>query len=181
MPGMANAWLQLGALVGVGVYFAVQSLRALMRYCRFRRRASQPLATWRTGRPLYFSFYLALGVVSGFLAIADGIANGKWIQFFSQASIAAYFLIVIPLTLRVEAGLYEAGVWSDGRYLDYSQVGRWTVVERPAIALLLLPKMRSRVMRLAVPTDEYGAVMKVISLKLPSVALTQQNGILDLK
>jgi hypothetical protein len=182
MPRMPDyAQLQWLALAGVGIYFGVQSVAAAARYWRFRRCAAEPLATWRTGRPHYLPFYWALGLVSGILAVFDGLANGKWVQLFSQASIALYFLVVTPMTLRVQAGLYEAGIWSAGRYVQYSQVGRWAIVEKPSIALLLLPKSSSRAIRLAIPPDDYGLVMKIFAKKLHLATKAQQEGILNLE
>ena len=167
----------LGAL---GVYFSVLNGRGLLRYAHFRRVRSTAVLTWPVGNPRSYGMQLALGVVSGAVAVLNGYLDRPVHHVFSQAVMALYFILIVPLAGRIHFGFYRDGVWADAGFLPYAQIGRIAFRETPHIVLMLLPRGRTRPLRLPVPAAEYGAVRKLLEEKKREGAVQTQERILGL-
>jgi len=167
-------------LVGLGVYFTVQLLRGLLRYQRFRRLWPTALTTWETTRPPQAGWLVSLGIVGGLLALLNGWLQRPPLHVYGLAVMSAYFLIMVPLALRIRPGLYEDGVWADGGFLPWSEIARVAFVESPQIVLLLVPRRGGRSQRLAVPPGEYGEVRKHLHEKMRAGVLQLDPAILGL-
>src|SRR5262249_41723338 len=98
----------------------------------------------------------------------------------SQALMALYFILMVPLSRRIRFGLYRDGVWGDGGFLAYGDIRRMAFLETPAIVLVLLPRGGSRPLRLPVPPDEYGAVRNLLEEKTRDGVMQTQERILGL-
>ncbi|HEV7499823.1 MAG TPA: hypothetical protein VGQ33_07460 [Vicinamibacteria bacterium] len=167
-------------LAALGVYFSVLNGRGLLRYAEFRRVQSTALLTWPVGHPRYFQMQLVLGVLSGAVAVLNASMHRPVHHVFSQAVMALYFIVIVPLSARIHLGLYRDGVWGDAGFLPYAQIGRMAFRETPDIVLYLLPRGRSRPLRLPVPAAEYGAVRKVLEEKKREGLVSTQERILGL-
>ena len=93
---------------------------------------------------------------------------------------AAYFILMVPLSARIHLGLYRDGVWADAGFLPYARIGRMAFRETPEIVLFLLPRGAARAFRLPVPAEEYGAVRKVLEEKIRERVVNVEAGILGL-
>ncbi|HUG52619.1 MAG TPA: hypothetical protein VMR21_03425 [Vicinamibacteria bacterium] len=167
----------LGAL---GVYFSVLNGRGLLRYAHFRRLRRTAVLTWPVGNPRSYSLQLALGVVSGGVAVLNGYLDRPIHHVFSQSVMALYFVLIVPLSGRIHLGLYRDGVWADMGFLPWARIGRMAFRETPNIVLYLLPRGGSRPFRLPVPAEEYGAVRKLLEEKKREGAVRTQEHILGL-
>jgi len=152
----------LGAL---GVYFSVLNGRSLWRYAQFRRVRPTAVLTWPVPRPRHFPFLVALGLVSGAVTALNAYLHRPMDHVFSQAVMALYFILMVPLSARIHFGLYRDGVWGDAGFLPYGEIKRMAFLETPEIVLVLLPRAGSRPLRLPVPPGEYGAVRKLLEEK----------------
>ncbi len=167
----------LGALA---VYFSVLNGRGLLHYARFRRVRPTAVLTWPVGHPRNYALQLVLGIVSGAVAVLNGYLDRPLHHVFSQAVMALYFILIVPLSARIHLGLYRDGVWADAGFLPYGQIGRMAFRESPDIVLFLLPRGRSRPLRLPVPAGEYGAVRKLLEEKKREGVVQTQEQILGL-
>jgi len=167
-------------LVGLGVYFTVQLARGLLRYRRFRVLRPTALTTWEAPRPPQAAWLVGLGIVGGLLAVLNGWLHRPPIHVYGLAVMSAYFLIMVPLALRMRPGLYDGGVWADGEFLPWGEIARVAFVESPQIVLLLVPRRGGRSHRLAVPPGDYGAVRKLLHEKMRAGALQLDPAILGL-
>ena len=167
-------------LVGLGVYFTIQFARGLASYQRFRRLRPTALATWSPPRPPQASWLLALGAFGGVLALVNGWLQRPVLHVYGLAVMSVYFLVMVPLALRVRPGLYRDGVWADAGFIRWDDVARIAFVESPQIMLLLLPRRGRRSFRLPVPPDEYGEVRKLLNEKMKTGALQLEPSILGL-
>ena len=59
---------------------------------------------------------------------------------YSQAIMAAYFILMVPLVSRIPLGLYESGVWGDAGFVPYEKIARMAFLETPEISLVLVPR-----------------------------------------
>ena len=167
----------LGAL---GVYFSVLFGRGLLSYAQFRRVRRTAVLTWPVPRPRHLPLLVALGLVSGAVAVLNGYLDRPIHHVFSQAVMALYFILMVPLSARIHQGLYRDGVWAEPGFLPYGRIGRMAFRETPEIVLILLPRDSSRPFRLPVPPDEYGAVRKLLEEKKREGVVHTQEHILGL-
>jgi hypothetical protein len=176
---MVNETVLTLSLLGVAVYFSVLILRGLTWYARFRRVRETALVTWPGPRPAHFPFLILLGGFAAFVAVLNGYLDYPFHKVYSQASIALYFIGVLPLMASIPVGFYGEGIWSEGGFLPYDQIRRLTFREGPDLVLLLLPR-RGGALRLPVPPAEYGAVRRILGDKVRSHDLKLEDGILGL-
>jgi len=167
----------LGAL---GVYFSVLNGYGLWRYAQFRRVRPTALLTWPIPRPPHYVMMIGLGLVSGAVAVLNGYLRRPVDHVVSQALMALYFILMVPLSRRIRFGLYRDGVWGDAGFLPYGDIGRMAFVESPVIVLFLLPRGSSRPVRLPVPPGECGAVRKLLEEKKREGVVQTEERILGL-
>jgi hypothetical protein len=112
--------------------------------------------------------------------VLNASADRPFHHVFSQAVMALYFMLIVPLSTRIQIGFYRDGVWADAGFLPYARIGRLAFRETPDIVLYLMPRGASRPLRLPVPAAEYGAVRKVLEEKKRQGLLQTQERILGL-
>jgi hypothetical protein len=159
-----QALLTIG-LLGMGAYFAVLIVRSLRSYWRFRSVQKTALVTWPIPRPPNLGLLLGLGVLAAFVAALNGAMARPWHNVLSQALVAVYFILVVPLSLRIQWGCYANGVWADGGFLPYGEIRRLSFREVGAIVLVLVPRRGAVPFRMLVPPSAYGAVRRVLEDK----------------
>jgi hypothetical protein len=167
-------------LLGLGIYFSVLLIRGLRGYLLFRKVRPTALLTWPVPRSGQLPFLLALGVVATAVTALNAYLDRPLHHVLSQALMAAYFILMVPLCQSIRLGFYDQGVWADTGFLPYANIGRIAFRETPEIVLILLPRGRSGSFRLPVPPDEYGAVRKVLEEKIRDRVVNVEAGILGL-
>ncbi|HEV8254400.1 MAG TPA: hypothetical protein VGQ78_06570 [Vicinamibacteria bacterium] len=168
------------ALFCLAVYFSVLIVRAVAGYVLFLKVRRTPLLTWPARPPAHFPLVLVLGVVSAALAVLNASLDRPFHHVYSQGAMAFYFILLVPLSARIDPGFYGEGVWADTGFLRYGEIGRLAFREKPEIVLILLSRGGHRSFRLAVPPDEYGAVRKVLEEKIRAREVNVEQGILGL-
>jgi hypothetical protein len=168
-------------LLGVSLYFTVMVARAAQRLWLFHRLRPTALLTWRPRRPGYLSYLLALGFVAAGLAVVTAARQRPLFHVYSQAVMAVYFVLIVPLMCRLPRGLFRDGIWTENGFLEYERIRRMAFLESPEIVLILVPRGRLGLARkLEVPAGEYGAVRKVLEEKARARVLNVDQGILRL-
>jgi len=167
-------------LLGLGLYFSVLLIRGLRGYLLFRKVRPTALLTWPVPRSGQLPFLLALGVVATAVTALNAYLDRPLHHVLSQALMAAYFILMVPLCHSIRLGFYREGVWADTGFLPYANIGRIAFRETPEIVLILLPRGRSGSFRLPVPPEEYGAVRKVLEEKIRTREVNMEAGILGL-
>jgi len=173
-------WLLSVGLLGLGIYFAVQLGRGLLAYRRYVRLSPTAVVTWPTPRPSLAAWLLALGVLGAATAAFNAWMQRPLHHVLGLALMAAYFLLMVPLALRIRLGVYRDGVWADRGFLRWGDVARIAFVETPGVVLLLQPRRGGVSFRLPVPPDEYGTVRKLLDEKKRDGALHLEPAILGL-
>ena len=176
----ANETMLTIVLSVLGVYFSVLNGRGLLLYAHARRVRPTAVVTWPAPPPRQYRMQLVLGLVSGAVAVLNGYLDRPVHHVFSQAVMALYFILILPLSARIPLGLFRDGVWGDAGFLAYGRIGRIAFRETPDIVLYLLPRGGSRPHRLPVPASEYGEVRKVLEEKKREGLMQIQERILGL-
>ena len=180
MLPVSNETVLSVVLLGLGLYFSVLLIRGLRGYLLFRKVRPTALLTWPVPRSGQLPFLLALGVVATAVTALNAYLDRPLHHVLSQALMAAYFILMVPLCQSIRLGFYDDGVWADTGFLPYAKIGRIAFRETPEIVLILLPRGGSGSFRLPVPPEEYGAVRKVLEEKIRARVLNVEAGILGL-
>jgi hypothetical protein len=179
--GMAqNETILTVVLLALGIYFSVLLIRGFLGYLRFRRVRPTALITWPVPHPAHLRFMIALGILNTGLTVLNGLLARPFHHVFGLGVMALYFVLMVPLSLRIHLGFYRDGVWADAGFLRYGDIGRLAFLETPEIVLVLLPRGGSGSFKLPVPPAEYGAVRKVLEEKIRDHVVNVDKGILGL-
>jgi hypothetical protein len=173
-------WLLSVGLLGLGIYFAVQLVRGLLGYRRYRSVAPTALATWPAPRPAQLPWLTLLGVLGAFIAAFNAWMERPAHHVLGLALMAVYFLGMVPLARRIRLGVYRDGVWAHRGFLRWEDVARIAFVEGPPIVLLLKPRRGAASYKLPVPGGEYGTVRKLLEEKVRAGALHLDPAILGI-
>ena len=154
-----------GILVMLGIGFLVADLRLVVEYVRYLRRRRQALLTWPGPKPPYYGLTLALGVMTGMLAVFKILVVHR--QAFGETMMFLYFGYLVPLSTRIGRGFYEDGIWADSTFIPYNEVGglSWREGEH-SVSLVVISRLRMLARRLAVPLEHYGAARRLLRDKI---------------
>jgi hypothetical protein len=152
---------RLMLLFGVG--FLAANLLGLAEQARYWQRRRSALLTWPGPRPPLFQMQVGIGVALGLLFAYDLLMRpGAIEQKFGVGMMFAYYAGIVPLSARIERGLYRDGIWSDRRFVGYPHVGAITWREEGAPLLLIVARHGQTATRLAVPGHLFGAVRRLL-------------------
>jgi hypothetical protein len=136
----------------------------LVRYLKRRRRA---LLVWPGRRPPYYGLVIFLGVTLGCLLIVKVLVLGRSpVQLFGEGMMFVYFACMVPLTRRIDRGLYADGIWAENGFMPYWQIGAMAWREGEPLTLVLVSRLRQMARPLVVPSAYYGAVRRLLRDKI---------------
>lgn len=182
-----NALLgQILVLFGVG--FLIANVRVLLELLRWRKRRGSALVVWPAAKPPFYAFSLAVGVMLGLLILLKAYlthrgasTTGAWLESFlrhtfGELMMFVYFGYMLPLSTRIARGLYDEGIWTDGDFLRYEQIGgiSWKAGEPPT--LIVIPRLKSLARRLTVPTAALAEVRRQLRDKISSHTIDVDEG-----
>ena len=154
-------------LVVLGVGFLVANLRLLFQLVRFLRIRSSALLTWPGSRPPYYTIFLLVGALLGLVILCKlAVLRLHPINVFGESMMLVYYGYAQPLSLRIGRGFYEDGIWADGGFVPYSEIGGLTWREGEQVTLVMMYRMRSFARRLVVPDSVYGEARRLLRDKI---------------
>jgi hypothetical protein len=170
-----NLQLGLGSLVlALNLVLGARLLRA------WRMRRSAVLA-WVAPRPPYYGITLFIGVVFGGLVLLEFFvlrrAFGYW---FFDLMMLIYYGYLTPLSARVRRGFYEDGIWAEGGFVRYGDIGGLTWRDGPPLTLVLGYRERPIARRLLVPPQHYAAARRLLRDRMEAHELHFTGKPLDL-
>ena len=154
-------------LLVLGVGFFCANLRLFAQFVRFLKIRSSALLTWPGRRPPFYRLLLALGAVLALLIVYKlAVLRQHPIQVFGESMMLVYYAYALPLSLRIGRGFYEDGIWADGGFIRYQNIGGLTWREGEQITLVMIYRMRAFARRLVVPESCYGAARRLLRDKI---------------
>jgi hypothetical protein len=177
---------QILLLFGLG--FLVANLRAGLELARWGRRRRTALLTWPAPKPPLYALSLGTGVILGmlvllkaYLALAGDPPLSEWFRrfgsnAFGELMMFVYFGYMLPLSTRINRGLYADGIWTDTGFLPYDHVGgiSWRTGEPPA--LIIISRLKTVARRLSVPPIAMAEVRRVLRDKISAHAIEIDGG-----
>ena len=155
------------ALWILGAGFLVANVRLLGRFLRFLRLRSSAILTWEGRRTSFYEVSLAFGILLGLLAFLKLVVwDRPLIDAFAEAMAFIYYGYAFPLSLRIERGFYDTGVWSNKGLVPYGQIGGLSWQEGAEPRLVLIDRVRNLARHLDVPQEHYGEVRRLLRDKI---------------
>jgi hypothetical protein len=162
-----NPALLTSLLYLIGAGFLVLNLSLFFQYARNRRLQRFALVTWAPPRPPLYRLFLWVGAILAivvFYKLAKLKLHPKFV--FGETMMLVYYVYAMPLGLKIRRGLYEDGIWTDGGYIPYANIGGLTWREAEQTTLVVLYRWRSFARRLVVPQPVYGEARRVLREKI---------------
>lgn len=168
-------------LILLGVGFLVANVRLLVQLVRFLRIRSSALLTWPGRTPPYYWMFLTVGALLALVIVCKlAVLRLHPINVFGESMMLVYYSYAQPLSLKIGRGFYEGGIWADGGFVPYSQIGGLTWREEEQITLVMMYRMRSFARRLVVPDSYYGAARRLLRDKIAAHDIHFTGKTLDL-
>jgi hypothetical protein len=175
-------------LLVFGVGFSIANVRLGIELVRWTRRRRTALVVWPAPKPPFFALSLGIGVMLGLLVMLKaylalrGVATlREWAPIFvtdtfGELMMFVYFGYMLPLSTRINRGLYADGLWTDTRFMPYDQIGgiSWRAGEPPA--LIIISRVKSVARRMSVPSTELGEVRRQLRDKISSHDIAMDEG-----
>ncbi len=154
-------------LILLGVGFLAANLFAVLQFVHFLRLRRSAILTWRGRRPPFYGLGRTLAVVLAALVIVKlGVQRRPPMDAFGESMMMLYYGVALPLTLRIGRGFYEDGIWAEGGFMPYAQIGGLSWREDGAITLVLIHRRRQFARKLVVPRAHYGEARRVLLDKI---------------
>jgi hypothetical protein len=151
----------------LGAGFLLVNLRLFLQYYQFTRLRKAALLTWPGPRPPLYRLFLWVGAVLAILIyykLAVLRLHPKYV--FGETMMLVYYVYALPLGLKIGRGFYEDGIWTEGGYIPYNNIGGLTWREGAQPTLVLLYRWRSFARRLIVPEPYYGQARRLLRDKI---------------
>jgi hypothetical protein len=168
-------------LIALGIGFLLANVRVFFQFVRFLRLRSSALLIWPGHRPPFYGLLLGLGAVLSLIIVYKiAVLRQGPLDVFGESMMLLYYTYALPLSLRIGRGFYEDGIWADGGFIPYSQIGGLTWREGEQLTLVLIYRMRHFARRLIVPERYYGAARRLLRDKIAAHDIHFTGKTLDL-
>jgi hypothetical protein len=155
-------------LLLLGAGFLVANVRTAFDFLRFLKRRSSALLVWLPPKPPYYGMLVAIGVLMGLLIVYNislsPIRSGR--QLFGEAMMFLYYTAAVAMNRAIARGFYADGIWAEGGFMTYRQIGAISWREGKDVTLLLTARMRHFARTLVVPGNLYGAARRLLRDKI---------------
>lgn len=170
-----------GILFLLGVGFAAANLRLLVLFLRYLRLRRTAILTWPGPRPAYYGLLLGIGAVLGLLVLYNlAVLLRHPAQLFGETMMLIYYGYAVPLSVQIKRGFYEDGVWAEGGFVRYGDIGGLTWREGPPPTLVLSYRERPIARRLLIPPQHYAEARRLLRDRMEAHELHFTGKALDL-
>jgi hypothetical protein len=170
-----------GALFVLGVGFAAANLRLLVLFIRYLRLRRTAVLTWPGPRPAYYGFLLGLGAVLGLLVVYNlTVLMRHPAQLFGETMMLLYYGYGVPLSVQIRRGFYEDGLWAEGGFVRYGEIGGLMWREGPPLMLVVSYRERPIARRMFVPPQHYAEARRLLRDRMEAHELHFTGKPLDL-
>jgi len=154
----------------LGAGFLVANVKLAFEYVRYLKRRRTALLIWLAPKPPQYVFMLTIGVALGLLVFAKLFVIHR--QAFGETMMFAYYAYFFPMSLGIRRGFYADGIWAEGAFIPYNEVGgiSWRETENQ-VTLIVISRLKNLARKLVVPGDKYGAARRLLRDKIGEHAI----------
>lgn len=162
-------------LIGLGLLFLIVNLRIGHLLWQWRNRRPHTVLVWLPPKPPYYTVNLAIGVMLGLLLAASVLLRRPG-AIFGESMMFLYYGCLLPLSTRINRGLYTDGVWTDSGFMAFSEIGGLTWKDGGTGTLVLASRLRSMARTLTIPGTRLGEVRRLLREKIGEHAIELDGG-----
>jgi hypothetical protein len=151
----------------IGGGFLLINLHQFYLYFTFTRIRATALLTWSPPRPPLYRLFLWVGAVLAILVFYKLVIlrlHPKYV--FGETMMLVYYVYALPLGVKISRGFYEDGIWTEGGFVPYANIGGLTWREGTEPTLVLLYRWRTFARQLIVPEPYYGQARRLLRDKI---------------
>ena len=165
----------------VGLLFVVINAQLAVQYIFYRRRRAGALLTWDPPRPPLYRLFLLVGAILGVVIIYKlAVLHMRPSMVFGETMLLVYYVYTLPLSLKIQRGFYQDGIWTDAAFVPYANIGGLTWREGERITLVLMQRWRNFARKLTVPEPFYSEARRVLRDKIAAHDIHFTGKALDL-
>jgi len=148
-------------LVAIGFFFLIVNVQLLWQLLRFRRIRASALLTWPGRTPPFYRLFLAAGAILALVIVCKlAVLHRPPTEVFGESMMLVYYSYAQPLSLKIGRGFYQDGIWAEGGFVPYSEIGGLTWREGEQVTLVMMFRWRNFAKSLIVPQPYYGAARR---------------------
>lgn len=162
-------------LLGFG--FLIATLRVCVELVRWARRRASTVLVWPAPKPPYYGLNLAIGVMLGALLLFKVLRQPDSLSaIFGELMMFTYFGYAVPLSTPIRRGLYDDGIWTNGGFIPYRQIGGLSWKDGEQATLIVVSSLHPIAQRLDVPGPLLGEVRSLLRDKIATYAIMFDGG-----
>ena len=151
-------------LLALGLLFVIVNVRVGSQVVSWWRRRARAVVVWPSPKPPFYAINLAIGVLLGILLFVSAYLLRPTASLFGIAMMFVYYGYLLPLSTRINRGLYEEGIWTDSGFMRYADIGGLTW--KGSDTLVLASRQKTMARRLNVPGIHLGEVRHFLREKI---------------
>ena len=168
-------------LVAIGFFFLIVNVQLLWQLLRFRRIRTSALLTWPGRTPPFYRLFLAAGAILALVIVCKlAVLHRPPTEVFGESMMLVYYGYAQPLSLKIGRGFYQDGIWAEGGFVPYSEIGGLTWREGEQVTLVMMFRWRNFAKSLIVPQPYYGAARRLLRDKIAAHDIHFTGKTLDL-
>ena len=168
-------------LVAIGFFFLIVNVQLLWQLLRFRRIRTSALLTWPGRTPPFYRLFLAAGAILALVIVCKlAVLHRPPTEVFGESMMLVYYSYAQPLSLKIGRGFYQDGIWAEGGFVPYSEIGGLTWREGEQVTLVMMFRWRNFAKSLVVPQPYYGAARRLLRDKIAAHDIHFTGKTLDL-
>jgi hypothetical protein len=128
-------------------------------------------------KPPYYGVNLGIGVMlGGLLLVTVFLVPRPAASVFGELMMFLYYGYLLPLSTRINRGLYADGVWTDSGFMAYGDIGGLTWKDGAAATLVLASRLRTIARTLTIPGARLAEVRRLLREKIGEHAIELERG-----
>ena len=154
-------------LVAIGVFFLIVNVQLLWQLLRFRRlRALGAAHLARPHAAVLPPVPRRRRVLALVIVCKLAVLHRPPTEVFGESMMLVYYSYAQPLSLKIGRGFYQDGIWAEGGFVPYSEIGGLTWREGEQVTLVMMFRWRNFAKSLVVPHPYYGAARRLLRDKI---------------
>ena len=138
-------------------------------------------STWPGRTPPFYRLFLAAGAVLALVIVCKlAVLHRPPTEVFGESMMLVYYSYAQPLSLKIGRGFYQEGIWAEGGFVPYSEIGGLTWREGEQVTLVMMFRWRNFAKSLVVPQPYYGAARRLLRDKIAAHDIHFTGKTLDL-
>jgi len=165
----------------IGGGFLLINLHQFYQYFKYARLRTSALLTWSPSMPPLYRWFFWVGAVLAILVFYKLMILKLHPKFvFGETMMLVYYVYALPLGVKIKRGFYEDGIWTEGGFVPYVNIGGLTWRDGAPPILVMSYRWRTFARQLVVPEPYFGQARRLLRDKIAAHDIHFTGKTLDL-